>query len=182
MIRKTQQQRRDDTYALVLDSACKVFGEKGYADTSIQDIAARTGLTIRPIYHYFGNKKQLFLAVTEHFENRLAESINTGLSSSTKNNALAAWNAYKAMADNSAFRRIVLEDAPNILGRERWSECAAVTTIKERFLQAHHDKNGLRTELMIRMMIAAFSEAALMRASDEQVDVYIEELINNFSS
>ena len=35
-------------------------GEKGYADTSLEAIAADCGLTIRPIYHYFGNEKDLF--------------------------------------------------------------------------------------------------------------------------
>lgn len=181
MKQKTQQQRRDDTYALVLDCACKIFGEKGYANTSIQDIAALTGLTIRPIYHYFGNKKQLFLAVTEHYENLLAESLSAEFSAISKPSALAGWKAYTTMVDNSAFRRIVLEDAPNILGRERWAECAAVLTVKKRFFQSGYEEDDKKTELITRMMIAAFAEAALMRANNEQIDGHIEELINSLA-
>ena len=57
--RRTQAQRREETQQAVLDSASRLFGEKGYAGTSLEEIAADCGLTIRPIYHYFGNKKAL---------------------------------------------------------------------------------------------------------------------------
>jgi AcrR family transcriptional regulator len=74
---ETQPQRREETSGLVLASAIKLFARKGYTATSLEDIAADTGLTIRPIYHYFGNKIQLFEAVAEAQEspllNRLLE-------------------------------------------------------------------------------------------------------------
>ena len=60
--RRTQAQRRAETYQQVLDSACRLFGERGYANTSLDDVAAECGLTTRPVYHYFGNKKALFAA------------------------------------------------------------------------------------------------------------------------
>ena len=63
--RRTQEQRRNESRQAVLDSACRLFGDKGYADTSLEEIAADCGLTIRPIYHYFGNKKALFAAVLQ---------------------------------------------------------------------------------------------------------------------
>ena len=57
--RRTQAERRAQSRQAVLDSACRLFGEKGYADTSLEEISADCGLTIRPVYHYFGNKKSL---------------------------------------------------------------------------------------------------------------------------
>ena len=64
--RRTQAQRREQSRQAVLESACKLFGQRGYADTSLEDICADCGLTIRPVYHYFGNKKSLFEAVNDH--------------------------------------------------------------------------------------------------------------------
>gem|GEM_PF-1708364 len=43
-----------------LDSAMKVFWEKGYYDTSIETIRARTGLSRDAIYGRFGNKRKFF--------------------------------------------------------------------------------------------------------------------------
>jgi AcrR family transcriptional regulator len=37
--------------------------QHGYAATSLEQIAADAGTTIRPVYHYFGNKQALFEAV-----------------------------------------------------------------------------------------------------------------------
>lgn len=176
--RKTQQQRRDESYAVVLKSACELFGKKGYADTSLQEIAKRSGLTIRPIYHYFGNKKQLFLAVTEQFENLLAQALEARFTKDHSANLYEGWQAFKEMTENEAFRRIVLEDAPNILGRERWSECAAVIKIKAHFFP--QEKN-VKSEFILRMLIAALAEAAIMRSENKDIDAYIEELIQNFS-
>ena len=63
--RRSQAERRAETHKLVLASACRLFGERGYAATSLDDIAVDCGVTTRPIYHYFGNKKALFAAVNE---------------------------------------------------------------------------------------------------------------------
>ena len=73
--RQTQAERRETTQIKVLESACRIFGSKGYADTSLKDIAADLGLTITPIYHYFGNKQSLFLAVTEAMELEFSQQI-----------------------------------------------------------------------------------------------------------
>ena len=176
--RKTQQQRRDESYAIVLKSACILFGKKGYAHTSLQEIATRSELTIRPIYHYFGNKKQLFLAVTEHYENLLADALEAQYLKNHSAGLYDGWQAFKEMAEDEGFRRIVLEDAPNILGRERWAECAAVVKLKARFLSV---ENPLKSELMLRMLIAAMAEAAIMRGEDINVDIHIEDMFKQLS-
>ena len=48
---KTQRQRREETQQKILDSACRVFGEKGYSDTALDDIATGGGVTEGPVYH-----------------------------------------------------------------------------------------------------------------------------------
>ena len=58
--RRTQAQRREETQGKVLACARQLFGEKGYQGTALEDIASEAGTTIRPIYHYFGNKEALF--------------------------------------------------------------------------------------------------------------------------
>lgn len=43
-------------------AALAAFAERGYADTSIRDIAARAGVDSALLYHYFGSKRRLFRA------------------------------------------------------------------------------------------------------------------------
>jgi AcrR family transcriptional regulator len=46
----------------ILDAACAVFGEKGYAGASMRDIARAVGVTEGLIYHYFSGKQELIHA------------------------------------------------------------------------------------------------------------------------
>lgn len=43
-----------------------VFGERGYANGSLQDIADRVGMTHSGVLHHFGSKEQLLIAVLDY--------------------------------------------------------------------------------------------------------------------
>jgi AcrR family transcriptional regulator len=53
------------TSASILAAAVTEFTEKGYAGARIDAIALRSGANKRMIYHYFGDKDGLYLAVLE---------------------------------------------------------------------------------------------------------------------
>ncbi|WP_320169387.1 TetR family transcriptional regulator [Maridesulfovibrio sp.] len=59
MARKTKEEAEKTRQAL-LDSAFKVFSEKGYAKTTLQDIAQDAGVTRGAVYWHFKNKTDLF--------------------------------------------------------------------------------------------------------------------------
>lgn len=44
---------------LILDTATRVFAEKGYPDTRISDIAKRAEVAYGLVYHYFKNKEEI---------------------------------------------------------------------------------------------------------------------------
>ena len=50
---------------VLLLAAARCFVEKGYAATSMRDIAAQAGMKAGSIYYHFPSKEQLFLAVYE---------------------------------------------------------------------------------------------------------------------
>ncbi|EHK86120.1 TetR/AcrR family transcriptional regulator [Saccharomonospora azurea] len=52
-------QRREQIFTC----AAELFGERPYADVSTSDIAARAGVARGLINHYFGTKRELYLAV-----------------------------------------------------------------------------------------------------------------------
>lgn len=52
-----------------LDKAMKVFWQKGYANTSIEDLVNATGVNRYGLYDEFENKHGLFLAALDHYQN-----------------------------------------------------------------------------------------------------------------
>jgi len=50
----------------LMNVAIKLFSRKGFKGTSIRDIADAHDVSVSNIYHYFGNKEGLWLAILEH--------------------------------------------------------------------------------------------------------------------
>jgi TetR/AcrR family transcriptional regulator, cholesterol catabolism regulator len=65
------RERRDEVYA----AALRLFTEKGYHATSMQDIAAAVGLYKGSLYHYIGGKEELLVRVFEHAMGSLLEDV-----------------------------------------------------------------------------------------------------------
>jgi AcrR family transcriptional regulator len=168
--RRTQAERRAETHRLVLQAASRLFGEKGYANTSLDDVASACSLTTRPVYHYFGNKKALFGAVHDAMEARIIASMSP---SASGGGIVDSWQAFLDLCDDPGFRQVVLIDGPNILGRERWSNSSVAQEAAQRI--AGPDESGrkeqYRAEMLGRMVIGAFTEAALMVAAADDVEL-----------
>lgn len=171
--RRTQAERRAESRQAVLDSACRLFAKNGYAGTALEDIAADCGLTIRPIYHYFGNKKALFAAVNAVAEQRIIESMQVVNESNDTPTGLAHWRAYLDLCDDAGFRQVVLIDSPNILGRERWGNSPVSMAVKSTLAASEPvDKaEQFRQTLLHSVVMGAFSEAALTIAEAEDISM-----------
>ncbi len=68
----SEPHRSKDKLAL---SALELFAERGFVGTSIRDIAKSTGLSLSNIYHHFGNKEGLLLAILETASGRVLSSL-----------------------------------------------------------------------------------------------------------
>jgi TetR/AcrR family transcriptional repressor of nem operon len=64
----------------VLDRAMTVFWRRGYEATSIRDLVKATGINRGSIYGTFGDKRGLFLAVLDHYTERVAQPLMAELS------------------------------------------------------------------------------------------------------
>lgn len=158
MTAKGRQQRAQATAGDLLASATRLFGERGYADTTLDDIALDCGLTIGAIYHHFGNKKALFAAVNEAAEQRILDQPRPSAADSIDpaRDLYRGWRTFLDLCEDPGFRRIVLVDSPNILGRDRW---ATSSVSRDMEAGANHDQ-----ELTLRILRGAMAEAALALA------------------
>ena len=57
------KKRSQDVESLIFAAALKLFTEKGYFNTSVQDIQKEANVSIGSIYHYFKNKEAIAMAI-----------------------------------------------------------------------------------------------------------------------
>jgi TetR/AcrR family transcriptional regulator, fatty acid metabolism regulator protein len=65
--RRVARRPRDERVADIMREARRMFCERGYADSSTADIAARAGVVEGTLYRYFPSKRHLLLRVVEAF-------------------------------------------------------------------------------------------------------------------
>ena len=68
----TVEERR----ALILETAARHFEEKGYAGTSVDDIARELGVTKAAVYHYWGSKEELLEEIQDRALTLLREKLD----------------------------------------------------------------------------------------------------------
>lgn len=117
MARRTRAEM-EETRATLLATARTFFAERGYAETSMDELTAQAGLTRGALYHHFGDKKGLLAAVVDQIDAEMDERLQA-----ISNNADDAWegfvrraHAYLEMALEPEMQRIVLCDAKAVLG------------------------------------------------------------------
>lgn len=55
----------EETRLLILDTAWKLFMERGFFDTQMKDVATATGLSRTSLYRYYADKSDLAMALVE---------------------------------------------------------------------------------------------------------------------
>ena len=64
--------RRSDE---ILDAANELFAERGYDEVSVEDIAHAAGVTRGLVHHYFGGRKQVYIALLERIGTQREEQV-----------------------------------------------------------------------------------------------------------
>lgn len=64
------QRRGAATRGALLRAARGVFAESGFADAAVADVVARAGASVGSLYHHFGGKSELYLALFEDYQQR----------------------------------------------------------------------------------------------------------------
>ena len=66
---------KDSTKNQILEAALRVFVKSGFSKTTMDDIVNESGLSKGAIYHHYGSKKELFLALIDYWENYFFKNI-----------------------------------------------------------------------------------------------------------
>lgn len=120
----SQGQRRAATIASIISAASELFTARGFAATSIDDVAGRAGVAKGAVYHHFKSKEQIFQRVFEQMTGALAAEVaaSAAAGKSTLDRFERGTLKYLTSIAGNKFRQVLLIDGPAVLGWEKWRE------------------------------------------------------------
>ena len=74
-VRPTQAQRRASTRRRLIDASLDVFARKGFHAASLEEIAAKAGVSKGAVYYNFSSKEDLFLELLEEQFHRILDNV-----------------------------------------------------------------------------------------------------------
>jgi AcrR family transcriptional regulator len=97
----------------LLDVGRKLFAERGFEGTSIEEIAAQAGVSKPVVYEHFGGKEGLYAVVVDREVERLLETATTLLDGSHSRDKfeLAAIGLLRYIDENADGFRILVRDS-----------------------------------------------------------------------
>jgi AcrR family transcriptional regulator len=180
MERKSKHaQRSDVTRAALVRAARPLFAARGFAGVGAEEIVRAAGVTRGALYHQFAGKQGLLEAVYEQIEQELLERIASRVAAVGATDALAALAAgaehFLEACVEPEVHRIVLLDAPSVLGWERWREIGwrYGMGLTEGTVQAAIDAGQIASQParpLAHLLLGALDEAALFVARAEDRD------------
>jgi AcrR family transcriptional regulator len=180
------------TRGQLIEVATTLFAGHGYEGTSIEAVLAAAGVSRGALYHHFAGKEALFTAVLEAVSDRVTAEVTEAIRDCTDpvdamHTGALAWID---LAGDPVIQRVMLVDAPSVLGWEQWRAMDEGRTVgaMRAMLQAVSDSGRLPQGLVepfSHMILAALDEAAMVvaRAPDSRAAVAesrqaVEELLN----
>jgi AcrR family transcriptional regulator len=159
------------TRAALVAAARRLFGAKGFAATSVEDIAREARVTSGALYHHFPTKAAVFEAVFEQVHaDLLAASVEAAAAAGGAVELLAAgFGVFLDKMLDPEVQRIVITDAPAVLGLARFTE------LDERYgleatvaaLEMANESGALRVDdppTLARLLFGALTRAGLLIA------------------
>jgi len=168
-------QRSEATRGALVTAARTLFAEHGYSGIGTEEIVRQAGVTRGALYHHFSGKEDLMRAVLHDLSRELAETSAAAALKETDQwrQILAAVDAFLDACTDPAVQRIMMTDAPSVLGWDEWREIDTqygLGLIKASLVQAMETGLIARQPVdpLAHLIVGALDEAAMYisRAAD----------------
>lgn len=192
-----RQDRGQATRDQLVAEATRLFAERGFEATSVEAVLEAAGVSRGSLYHHFRSKEALFEAVLDAAEARIGEATllaAMGAGDDPVAGLRAGALEWIRLAGDPVVRRIVLIDAPAVLGWERWREIEEQNALGmlRLAMQTVADDGRLDVTLVdpfAHVLLASINELALVVARAEDTagaqanaEVAVNELLTRLLS
>jgi AcrR family transcriptional regulator len=158
------------TRAALVTAGRRLFGANGFAATSVEDIAREARVTTGALYHHFPTKAAVFEAVFEQVHMNLLTDFVPPQQADAVELLIAGIGAFLDKLLEPEIARIIVTDAPAVLGLERFTELderyALAPTIA--MLEAANDSGALAVDdppTLAKLLFGSLTRAGLLIAS-----------------
>jgi AcrR family transcriptional regulator len=164
----TKAQQREATTARLIEVACAIFTRDGYANAATEEIVHQAGVTRGALYHHFGSKEGLFKSVLQEVQRQVGVRIENATEGKqdVQEQLIAGCVAFLEASLDPQVQRIMLIDAPAVLGWSVWREYDAEYSMKSlrealATLMAEGRLPALSLDALTHLLSGAMNEAAL---------------------
>lgn len=165
-----QAERRNSTRRRILEAAGRIFSEKGYHDTVVDDIAEASDTSKGAVYFHFPNKQGIFFALVEYLSGQLIDRMEGAIESESGGIAkveAALRSVLELFASHRSLARIMLVEVGG-LGHGFDPRLLAVRVRLTDAIKRHLDRavadgsiQGQDTETAARVWIGAIDEVVV---------------------
>ena len=173
-VKSRKAEQSEATRGALVVAARGMFSERGFAAVSTEEIVQSAGVTRGALYHHFKDKQDLFTAVVEQVEQEVLERVGSAAVAETDpwEQQRVAVGAFLDACLDPAVQRIILTDAPSVLGLVAWREIEARygLALVRAGLQLVMDAGLIEQqpiEPLAHMLLGAMAEAGLLIAHAE---------------
>jgi TetR/AcrR family transcriptional repressor of nem operon len=160
---ETRQLKRGEGRGKLLDAALAVIREKGYADTTVDDLCREAGVTKGAFFHHFRSKEDLAVAAAAHFG-----AMAAGLFGDAPFTALS--DPLERLLGYIDFRRSILSD--DLVD----CTCLLGTMVQEAYATHPAIRDACAAEMLGHAATLEADIAAAMAASGRRFDFTAESL------
>jgi len=157
--------KTDATQQRILDAAMEVFAARGFTAATMADIVDHSGASIGSIYHHFGGKRELFLALFERLAADIDRYIDSAADKSVVLNGQRAFEANARAYLNAiwAYRRasMVLASGDTPAGFDAVRRSNMLNGFR-RWMSVLELDTSPRGQLLTRILIDVMAEASGM--------------------
>jgi AcrR family transcriptional regulator len=90
--------RTAHTQRALLDAAREVFTSRGFSEASIADVVDRAGSSVGSLYHHFGGKSELFIALWQEHQAAHEEAASTAVAQAKRTGVTDPFELFAAGA------------------------------------------------------------------------------------
>lgn len=167
----------------LMETARRLFGERGYAETSLDEIVLAAGVTKGALYHHFEGKEHLFRTVFEEVKRELSRAVAAAqMPPQPWDSLVAGARTWIEVHTDPAVVRIVLLDARAVLSPEAWHSIDrqwGTVIVRSALRRAMNRGIIARAPLgpLARIVSGAYTEACLLVAESEDPERAREEAV-----
>lgn len=180
-----QAQRSQATRRKLVDAGRRLFADRGFAAVGTEELVREAGVTRGALYHQFADKADLLEAIVDEVDGELTQAIAAGAMAGAAGpvSALRAGaEAFLTAITTHDLHRLVLVDAPSVLGWERWRAISLRHGLGliEAALAGGMEAGAIRrasTRPLAHVLLGALDEAALYVVAAEDRDAARAEML-----